>query len=459
MYNVYIRPLEQEDSKTSWLWRNDTQVWKFTGNRPDKEITYEIEKEWINTVLKDSSSKRFSIIVDDVYVGNIQLTNLTDESAQYHIFIGNKEYWGKGIGQLATFQILNYAKEILNLKEVYLHVNSDNLSAITVYEKNGFERKNHSDTGLKMVCVLEKRPNPTVSIFCMVYNHEKFITECLNGFLMQKCNFNYLVVLGEDCSTDNSRNIILDFNEKYPGKFKLLLHDQNIGANKNQELVLKNCTGKYIALCEGDDYWTDPTKLQQQFDFMEQHPDYIMCCHDRNVVDEQNNILIKNQQTTKVDKDTFVQTLFYRNISFDDLFYTYFEQAKNGDTFLIYRLHQLGKTHYFDFNGACYRVSDAGVWSKVSDEKRFEMSISSLDNMIAYYTMLNDKKTVNEIQKWKAEQFLIKSKSLSEAGYKSSAVKHIFKYNALLLATNPRLFFSANNLKTTTFLTTKFLLQ
>ena len=154
MYNVYIRPLEQEDSKTSWLWRNDTQVWKFTGNRPDKEITYEIEKEWINTVLKDSSSKRFSIIVDDVYVGNIQLTNLTDESAQYHIFIGNKEYWGKGIGQLATFQILNYAKEILNLTEVYLYVNSDNLSAITVYEKNGFKRQNQIDTELKMVCRL-----------------------------------------------------------------------------------------------------------------------------------------------------------------------------------------------------------------------------------------------------------------------------------------------------------------
>jgi hypothetical protein len=176
-------------------------------------------------------------------------------------------------------------------------------------------------------------------------------------------------------------------------------------------------------------------------------------------VDEQNNILIKNQQTTKVDKDTFVQTLFYRNVAFDDLFYEYFERAKNGDTFLIYKLHQLGKTHYFDFNGACYRVSDVGVWSKVSDEKRFEMSISSLDNMIAYYTILNNVITVNEIQKWKAEQFLIKSKSLSEGGYKKSAINHIYKYNLLLLRSNSKLFFSFKNFKTTVALTTKYLLQ
>ncbi len=300
-----------------------------------------------------------------------------------------------------------------------------------------------------------------VSVIMITYKHEAYIAQAIEGVLMQKTTFEYDLVIADDCSPDGTESIIREIiNTNAKGHLiKYHLHEKNIGMCANGIFALKQCAGKYIALCEGDDYWTDPTKLQQQFDFMEQHPDYIMCCHDRNVVDEQNNILIKNQQTTKVDKDTFVQTLFYRNIPFDSLFYTYFEQAKNGDTFLIYRLHQLGKTHYFDFNGACYRVSDVGVWSKVSDEKRFEMSISSLDNMIAYYTILNDKITVNEIQKWKAEQFLIKSKLLSEAGYKNSAFKHIFKYNALLLASNPRLFFSTNNLKTTTFLTTKFLLQ
>jgi glycosyltransferase involved in cell wall biosynthesis len=302
---------------------------------------------------------------------------------------------------------------------------------------------------------------PIVSVIMITYAHESYIKQAIEGVLMQQFEGAIEFIVADDKSPDRTDAVIQKIIHEHPNGswLKYTKHTANKGMMPNFIWALQQAKGKYIALCEGDDYWTDPTKLQLQFNFMEQHPDYIMCCHDRNVVDEQNNILIKNQQTTKVDKDTFVQTLFYRNIPFDDLFYIYFEQAKNGDTFLIYRLHQLGKTHYFDFNGACYRVSDAGVWSKVSDEKRFEMSICSLNNMIAYYTILNDKKTVKEIQKWKAEQFLIKSKLLSEAGYKNSAFKHIFKYNALLLASNPRLFFSTNNLKTSTFLTTKFLLQ
>jgi len=279
MYNVYIRPLANEDSQVSWRWRNDPEVWKYTGSKPDRLVTHIIESDWIIKVLKDTDSKRFAIIVDDNYVGNIQLTNINCGKAQYHIFIGDKNYWGKGIAQLATFQILSYAKEILNLNEVYLHVNNSNISAIRVYEKNGFLKQDVVDTDVKMVCVLENMLNPTVSIFCMVYNHEKYISECLEGFLFQKCNFNYTIVLGEDFSRDNSRNIILEYVEKYPGKFKLLLHNENVGANKNQELVFKNCHGKYIAMCEGDDYWTDPLKLQKQVDSLEENPTLDICSH------------------------------------------------------------------------------------------------------------------------------------------------------------------------------------
>ena len=276
MYNVLIRPLKVEDAQISWKWRNDPEVWKFTGSKPNVKVTFDIENEWILKVLEDSTSKRFAIIVDGKYVGNIQLTNLDlkSQAAQYHIFIGDKNYWGKGIAKLATFQILNYAKEILNLKEIYLHVKTNNTNAIEVYKKTGFVKLNQSVDDLQMVCFLDNMPNPTVSIFCMVYNHEKFISECLNGFLIQKCNFNFLIVIGEDCSKDDSRKIILEYVANYPGKFKLLLHDKNIGAHKNQQIVLENCKGKYIALCEGDDYWTDQLKLQKQVDFLEGNEEY-----------------------------------------------------------------------------------------------------------------------------------------------------------------------------------------
>ena len=120
--------------------------------------------------------------------------------------------------------------------------------------------------------------NPlTVSIFCMVYNHEHFLIDCLDGFLMQKCDFDFDIVVGEDCSTDKSREILLDYAKRFPGKFKLILHDENVGATENQRIVLENCTGKYIALCEGDDYWTDPLKLQKQVDFLEENS--LDCCH------------------------------------------------------------------------------------------------------------------------------------------------------------------------------------
>jgi RimJ/RimL family protein N-acetyltransferase len=120
MYKILIRPLDESDALISWKWRNDPEVWKYTGNRPDVEITEKIEVEWINKVLSESTSRRFSITIDDLYVGNVQLTNITDFDAEYHIFIGNKNYWGKGVSRLATNQILYYAKEVLGLKSIYL---------------------------------------------------------------------------------------------------------------------------------------------------------------------------------------------------------------------------------------------------------------------------------------------------------------------------------------------------
>ncbi len=91
---------------------------------------------------------------------------------------------------------------------------------------------------------------------------------------MQKCDFDFDIVVGEDCSTDNTRTILLEYQKKYPSKFRLLLHEKNIGAMNNQMETLSACKGKYIALCEGDDYWTDPLKLQKQVDFLESHEDY-----------------------------------------------------------------------------------------------------------------------------------------------------------------------------------------
>lgn len=270
MHKVLIRPLCEEDALTSWMWRNDTEVWQFTGSKPDKPITAHIEQEWIRKVLKEETSRRFAILVDENYVGNIQLTNIRNgKDAEYHIFIGNKSYWGKGIAHLATSQILHYAKEALSLQSLYLTVDPLNIGAIKTYEKSGFVKRSNE---ILMISNLEHIQPPLLSVFMMSYNHESFISQALEGILDQKCDFHYNVVIGDDSSKDSTREIILKYSNMYPGKFRLLFHRENIGSSKNQEEVLKNCDGKYIAMCEGDDYWTDPYKLQKQVNFLEANP-------------------------------------------------------------------------------------------------------------------------------------------------------------------------------------------
>ena len=285
MNKILIRPLRFEDASVSWKWRNDPEVWEHTGSRPDIVVTEEIEKQWILDKLKERNSVRFAIEIDDVYVGNIQLTNIVEkETAEYHVFIGDKSYWGKGVASLATAQIIRYAKNVINLQSLYLSVRPENNSAIRVYEKSGFVKINDD---VKMTLDLSKVNAPLVSVFMMAYNHEKYISEAIEGVLMQNTNFDFDIVIGEDCSTDNTRQIILDYQRKYPGKFKLLLHKENIGAMANQQAVFSACTGKYIAICEGDDYWTDPYKLQKQVDFLEDNNGFVICF---------TNTLIKNEK-------------------------------------------------------------------------------------------------------------------------------------------------------------------
>ena len=138
MFNIILRPLKLSDANVSWKWRNDIEVWKFTGSKPNTFITQEIELFWLQNALKEKNSKRFAIIVDDIYVGNIQLTDINTLTAQYHIFIGNKDYWGKGIAFHATQQIIFYCKTNLFLKKIYLFVNPLHTKAINLYLKSGF---------------------------------------------------------------------------------------------------------------------------------------------------------------------------------------------------------------------------------------------------------------------------------------------------------------------------------
>lgn len=129
--------------------------------------------------------------------------------------------------------------------------------------------------------MLETGQTPVVSIISLTYNHAPYIRECLEGFLMQKTDFPFEVIIHDDASTDGTADIVREYAAKYPDIIKPIIQTENqYSKHHDFNKILKGCLdkslGKYIAFCEGDDYWIDPLKLQKQVDFLESHPDYGM---------------------------------------------------------------------------------------------------------------------------------------------------------------------------------------
>ena len=126
---------------------------------------------------------------------------------------------------------------------------------------------------------------PLVAIYCLVYNHEPYLRDCFEGFVMQKTNFRFVAVVHEDVSTDKSAAIIREYADKYPEIFRPIYETENQYSKQDGSLyrimnaAIDTTGAKYIAMCEGDDYWTDPYKLQKQIDWLESHSDCSMCVH------------------------------------------------------------------------------------------------------------------------------------------------------------------------------------
>ncbi len=148
------------------------------------------------------------------------------------------------------------------------------------------------------------KTEPLLSIVCLAYNHASFIRKALESFLQQETDFPFEVIVHDDASTDTTAAIIADYAARYPSIIKPIYQTQNqfsLGEPFSMRLFAR-AGGKYIAYCEGDDYWTDPTKLQQQVDFLEQHRDYVITFHDAFMFNSQ-GIIQSPQLTGKLRKD------------------------------------------------------------------------------------------------------------------------------------------------------------
>lgn len=150
---VYIRPLQIEDAQTSWQWRNNPKLWRWTGARPDRQVTPEIEKLWLEEVLGRKDERRFAICLNENnrYIGNIYLTDIRDKSAQIHIFIGDTEAWGGGRACEAIGLLLEYAFDELKLGNVQSTIARGNLSSIALSNRVGFQNTGEEGQYIKQI--------------------------------------------------------------------------------------------------------------------------------------------------------------------------------------------------------------------------------------------------------------------------------------------------------------------
>ncbi len=219
------------------------------------------------------------------------------------------------------------------------------------------------------------------------YNHQDFIAKAIDSILMQKVDFEYEIIIGDDCSKDNTAAIIEQYRAKFPLIIKPLKYEKNVGMIQNCINVLSACTGKYIAILEGDDYWTDKLKLQTQVDFLEQNDDYVMCYHDVNSL--KNNKLAKayhwnvpdtTDQDYLLKNGNFIITLsvMFRNKANIVSFLTQCKTAPFGDFLIYIAATEQGKIKYIKKNMGVYRVHDGGVWSQLGALKATQKYIDGL---------------------------------------------------------------------------------
>lgn len=245
-----------------------------------------------------------------------------------------------------------------------------------------------------------------VSVVVATYNHEKYIRHTLESIVAQNVSFRYEVFVGDDCSSDNTANIVKEFAQKYPDIINAVIREKNLGASANIVDLVTRTKGQYIAFIEGDDYWIDENKLQKQVKFMEEHPDFVAVFGRCIIVDENEDIipgLEKEKGYTKSGEEYSIKdfeknilpgqtaTSLYRRISFDEL------QKKlsgeiNDERMMMDRgqvlfMLSLGKMYTFEDVFAAYRYvtnAKSGSWSSKHDYYSRDNIIYFLDGMKLY---------------------------------------------------------------------------
>lgn len=244
-----------------------------------------------------------------------------------------------------------------------------------------------------------------VSVCCLAYNHEKYIRQCLDGFVMQKCDFKFEVIIHDDASTDHTADIIREYEKKYPDIIKPIYQTENQYSKGIRGTTLRiACSyakGKYVALCEGDDYWVDPLKLKKQVDILEKNPNCHMCVHKVAVIEE-NGFKTKETMPSTIMKTGIIPSYDFLEIickiyafhtssymfrrfdlpsSYENL-PKFFKIASTGDLKILLFYGNLGDVYYFEDSMSYYRKFSVGSWTSRIDKDKNKL-LSHFRDMIS----------------------------------------------------------------------------
>lgn len=248
---------------------------------------------------------------------------------------------------------------------------------------------------------------PKVSVVTICYNQEKYLEQALDSFVAQKTNFDFEVIIADDCSTDGSRAIIKKYANLHPEIIKPILREKNVGAQNNFKDAIMQATGEYIALCEGDDYWTDDAKLQRQADYLDSHQSYALCFHPVQVrfeagdgkdsiypeTNDKNNFTLTNLL-----KSNFIQTnsVVYRRQNYGALPVDILPL----DWYLHLYHAQFGKIGFINEVMSVYRRHNGGIWWESANDigalwKRY--GVQHLGLFAAIYRLYGNQKKLSPI--------------------------------------------------------------